>query len=113
MNNHAYAGIAIPPRRVAPLCRLLGCAADDLIDALADLDDDAPGYLRHASGARVRLAVAVPFEAGITWRVAGIERPEAPADALGLTSTCRPQPAPDLTLAERIGPYRTILELDR
>ena len=110
MNNHAYAGIAIPPRRVAPLCRLLGCAADDLLDALASLDDDAPGYLRHASGARVRLAVAVPFRDGITWRVAGIERPAVPAAEPSLAPTRSPQPVL-LTLADRLGPYRTIMEL--
>ena len=110
MNNHAYAGIAIPPRRVAPLCRLLGCAADDLLDALASLDDDAPGYLRHASGARVRLAVAVPFRDGITWRVVGIERPAVPATLPALAPTRSPQPAL-LTLADRLGPYRTIMEL--
>lgn len=104
MNNHAAGGIAIPPRHIAPLCRLLGCAADDLLDALADLDDDAPGYLLHPSGARVRLALAVPFQAGITWRVVGIDRHAAPASAPA------PRAAP-LTLAERLGPYRTILEL--
>ena len=104
MNNHAAGGIAIPPRHVAPLCRLLGCAADDLLDALGRLNDDAPGYLRHASGARVQLAIATPFRAGITWRVVGIERPAAPVPAPV------PRAAP-ITLAERLGPYRTIPEL--
>ena len=102
MNHAVRAGLEVPACLTAPLCRLLGCTADGLPDALADLDDDGAGWLRHDSGARLYLVLALPWH-GPTWRVARIVRPvPAPVEAL----TPRPSLLAGLT-------YRTILELAR
>ena len=102
MNHATRAGLEIPARLTAPLCRLLGCTADGLADAVADLDDDGAGWLRHDSGARLYLVPAIPWH-GPTWRVARIDRPvPAPVEA--------PVPRPHLLAGLN---YRTIMEISR
>jgi hypothetical protein len=67
-----HTDIAIPPRYLAAVCRLFGCAADDAIDAVSALPMNKAADLEHPSGAVVELVVALPFRAGIAFKVSGI-----------------------------------------
>ena len=71
--------IEIPVRFLPAVCRLLGCAAEDALQALGALEMTEDADLRHPSGAIVLLTVALPFANGIAFRVSGIQKPEVQA----------------------------------
>jgi hypothetical protein len=71
-----HTDIAIPPRHLAAVCRLFGCAADDALDAVSALPMTSAADLEHPSGAVVELVVALPFRAGVAFHVSGIRWPE-------------------------------------
>jgi hypothetical protein len=71
--------IEIPVRYLPAVCRLLGCAAEDAVEALGALEITETADLRHPSGAVVLLTVALPFKAGIAFRVSGIQKAKVQA----------------------------------
>ena len=74
-----HTDIEIPARFLPGVCKLLGCAAEDALEALGALETTEDVNLRHPSGALVLLSVALPFANGIAFRVSGIQRPEVAA----------------------------------
>ena len=68
--------IAIAPRALASVCRLLGCQLDEAVDRVNELENVGGRYLQHESGARLMLALVLPFDRGAVWRVWRIERPQ-------------------------------------
>ncbi len=77
-----HTDIAIPPRHLAAVCRLFGCAADDALDVLCTLPMTEAADLEHPSGAVVELVVALPFRDGIAFNVSGIRWPEVQTAAV-------------------------------
>ncbi|MEY5061025.1 MAG: hypothetical protein RIS45_946 [Planctomycetota bacterium] len=85
-----HTDIAIPPRHLATVCRLFGCAVEDALDRLCALEMNDAADLLHPSGAIVTLEVALPFKAGIAFRVAGIRQPELQAAPVAAARVHRP-----------------------
>jgi len=46
-----HTDIAIPPRHLAAVCRLFGCAAEDALDAVCALEMNKDADLQHTGAA--------------------------------------------------------------
>lgn len=90
MSTLPHTDIAIPPRHLAAVCCLFGCAAEDALDAICALEMNNDADLQHPSGAIVALEVALPFRDGIAFRVSGIRQPEPQALPVAAARVHRP-----------------------
>ena len=85
-----HTDIAIPPRHLAAVCRLFGCAAEDALERLCVLPMNSDADLQHPSGAIVALQVAPQFRDGIAFHVSGIRQPELQAAPVAAARVHRP-----------------------
>jgi hypothetical protein len=68
--------IALPARLIPRVCKILGCSPDDALEAVRALPmSDGALYLTCPNDERLMLALAIPFDHGIAFRVSGIAPP--------------------------------------